>query len=153
MLRVATALGLLVLAPAPAWAQADARSKCAASSTTSIIDLLVDDHAKTRGQAAAWSASLPITTPLERAARKMLLRSVADHLDIDVGFRARGIALLADLHAELVLADHVLLDNAAVLVLVLDNDELAAIGGNGSTGKANHESGGESIFDHGGFPP
>jgi hypothetical protein len=61
---------------------------------------------------------------------------LADDLEVDIGFLEARIGLLADLHAELILAHHVLLDDAAVLVLVLDDHELARVGGNGGAGKA-----------------
>ena len=58
--------------------------------------------------------------------------------------------MLADLHAELIFADEILLDDASMLVRVLDDDELAGTIGNGGAGKAENQNGGESVFHHGG---
>jgi len=84
-------------------------------------------------------------TPPKMAARRGL-RILADDLEVDIGFLEVRIGLLADLLGELVLAHHVLLDHAAVLVLVLDDHELARVGGDGGAGKAENDGGGQNIF-------
>ena len=63
------------------------------------------------------------------AARSLWIH--AHDLEVDIGFLEARIGLLADLLAKLVLAHHLLLDDAAVLALVLDDDELARVGGDG----------------------
>ena len=62
-----------------------------------------------------------------RSLRESRLWSIAENLDVDIGLFAGRIALLADLHVHLILADGLLLDDAAMLVLVLDDEE--AVGG------------------------
>ena len=57
------------------------------------------------------------------------LRIVQNNLEVDIGLVHARIGLLPDLHAELVLADEVLLDHAAMLVGILDDDELAGVVG------------------------
>ncbi len=81
------------------------------------------------------------------------LRVVADNLEVDIGLVHAGIALLADLHAEFVLAHEVLLHHAAMLVGVLDDDELAGVVGISGAGKAKHDGSGDSIFQSHGVPP